>query len=347
MKQFLSFNKVGTYGGTNAVPATASGALSPEMLGAGLIALYGIDKATGKLDLLTTNAEFNAIKEFVIAKGAPIGADPAASGAVLSDVINRATVSFVKYADAAGAAKVMTLTGTGASPATVAGVAGVTIIDTSPNIISDWKSKTYEVKVNVGDTNTVVATALKAKIDADKNAIVTVAAGTGVLTLTAKKVGVTFDAHGTEGSVCENAVKAVTVQPVKPIGSLTGVQALELDTFGHEGGTRRGDGQLGDILPMSHIASGDAPFTIYMVTQERSVNRQGTPVDNKATRFLRTYLAIPTANAAMITAFNAIIAAAMVAAPASIEEEEEVGADAREKVPADKGKDAPKDNKRS
>jgi hypothetical protein len=327
MKQFMGFKASATAVpfGTNADP-TAIGATSPEKLGTALPGLYGKVNGTGKLIAIDAAAKFLDVKSFVIARGNakgmnPLDTDDTAEGATLSDEIDRKTLTVEKYPHTTGVAKVITLGGAasnligGVTPAPANSIAGVTIVDNSPTIMSDWKTRTYEVKAAGLDAK-AVADALVIKINADPARLVTAsatgAAATGALVLTHRTKGKTFDAHGTDETVCANCPKVVTTQPAREDNSIAGVRELELECHGYQGGTRRGDGQLGDILPYTQIEIDTVKgCVVYHLTWERQVNRQGAPVDAKASRFLRLYLSVPSGNAAMIAALDILLTAAV------------------------------------
>lgn len=323
MKQFMGFKASATAVpfGTNAAP-TAIGATSPEMLGTAIPGLYAKANGTGKLIAIDAAAKFLDVKSFVIARGNakgsnPLDTDDTKEGATLSDEIDRKTLTVEKYPHTVGVAKVITLGGAangliGGVVAPANATAGVTIVDTAPTIMTDWKTRTYEVKPALGATGPAVATALAAKIMADPNRLADAAGSGETLVLTHRTKGKTFDAHGTDLTICENCAKVVTTQPVREDNSIAGVRELELECAGYQGQTRRGDGQLGDILPYTQVEIDDPNGVImYHLTWERSVNRQGTPVDNKASRFLRLYLSVPSGNTAMIAALDALLSAAV------------------------------------
>ena len=340
MKQLMGFkaNATAKLLGTNAVPDTIGGATSPEMLGTALPGAYGISKTTGLLVPLVDNAALLAVDKFVMARGNPKDSNPndtddTKEGATLSDEIDRRNFIVKKYLPVAGAAKVITLGSTGnnliGGVNTVSGaMAGVTVVDTSPNIMTDWKVRNYEVKPAVGSSGTVVATALAAKIMADPDRLVD-AVGTGeTLVLTHRKKGLTFDAHGTDGTVCEGCAKTITTKPISVDNTVASIRELELECAGYQGVTRRDDGQLGDILPYTQVdidagTSTPSGFVVYHLTWLREVNRQGTPVDNKASRFLRLYLAVPMFSAGMIAGLDALFGTAMITVAGLFEEDEE------------------------
>jgi len=340
MKQFIGFkaNATAKLLGTNAVPDTIGGATSPEMLGTALPGAYGISKTTGLLIPLPDNTALLTVDKFVIARGNPKDSNPndtddTKEGATISDEIDRRNFTVKKYVAVAGAAKVITLGSTGNNLVggvnTVAGAtAGVTIVDTAPNIMTDWKVRTYEVKPAIGSSGTVVATALAAKIMADSDRLVD-AVGTGeTLVLTHRKKGLAFDAHGTDGTVCEGCAKAITTKPISVDNTVASMRELELECAGYQGNTRRGDGQLGDILPYTQVdidaaTSTPSGFVVYHITWERNVQRQGAPVDARASRFLRLYLAVPSFSAGMIAGLDALFGAAMITVAGLFEEDEE------------------------
>jgi len=331
MKQFMGFKKdaAAIVNGTNGAVG-AAGATTPEMLATAVPGIYGIG-ATGKLIMIDTAAKFLNVKSFLIARGNAKGSNPldtndTAEGAIFSDEIVRKNLTVEKYLPIntidsvpLAKAKVITLGGAnsnligGVTPAPANAVAGVTIIDTVPNIMTDWKVRTYEVKA-AGLDAAAVALALANKIMADPNRLVdAVAVGAttaGALQLTHRKIGITFDAHGTDGTVCENCAKTI-VQPVRAEGTVANLRELELECAGYQGQTRRGDGQLGDILPYTQIEIDTLKgCVVYHLTWLREVNRQGTPVDNKASRFLRLYLAVPAENIVMIPVLDTLLLAA-------------------------------------
>jgi len=335
MKQFMGFKAApaATVFGTNAHPdATTTIASSPEMLGTGIPGFYGKrgvggylggPGGEGELIMLKVAGDFTDVKSFYVARGNrkdsnPNDTDDTKEGAILSDEIDRKTLTVEKYLYNAGAAKVLTL-GVLAGDNLIGGVAapanataGITIVDHSPTIMSDWKTRTYEVRPATGATAAAVATALAAKIMADPNRLADAAAATTTLVLTHRKKGVDFDAHGTDETLCQNCTKVVTTKPVRVDNSIAAVRELELECHGYQGGTRRGDGQLGDILPYTQVEIDDpAGVVIYHLTWERKVNRQGVPVDANASRFLRLYLAVPTGNGTMQTAIETILTLAL------------------------------------
>jgi hypothetical protein len=338
MKQLMGFksNATATLLGTNALPDAVGGATSPEKLGTALPGVYARDKTTGKLIMIDTPAKLAAVDSFLIARGNPKDSNPndtndTAEGATFSDEIDRRNYTIKKYLAVTGVAKVVTLGVLGGNnliggAVTVAGaMAGITIVDTSPNIMTDWKVRTYEVKPAIGADAAAVATALAAKIQADPDRLVDAAAATTTLVLTHRKKGLIFDAHGTDGTVCEGCTKVITTKPVSVDNTVLSVRELEIECAGYQGVTRRGDGQLGDILPYSQVdIDAVGGFVVYHFAWERNVQRQGVPVDARASRFLRLYLAVPTSSAAMITAIDTLFAAAIVT-PAGLFEEDEEG----------------------
>jgi hypothetical protein len=328
MKQFMGF-KVGAATlkafGTNADPTAVAPAVSPEQLGAGMIGFFAKANNTGLLIPLKAAGDFIDVKSFYIARGNALGSNPndtndTAEGATLSDAIDRKTLTVEKYLKADGIAKEIQLGGAAnnliGGAVTIAGAsAAVTIVDTAPNIHTDWKSKTYEVFPAVGADAVTVAGALAVKIMADPDRLVDAtpknAGAAGVLSLTHRVKGKTFDAHGVEGTVTATATKTVPVPPVRQDNYPATIKELELECAGYEGVTRRGDGQLGDTLPYTQVDPSAVHFVTYMLSWERQVNRQGVPVDAKASRFLRLYLAVPTTNTGMITDIDTILTLAV------------------------------------
>jgi len=338
MKQLMGFksNATAKLLGTNADPVAATTpATSPEQVGTALPGAFGVDKSTGLLIPLPNNTELLKVDKFVMVRGNPKDSNPldtndTAEGATISDEIDRRNFIVKKYLPVAGAAKVITLGSTGnniiGGVNTVSGaMAGVTVVDTSPNIMTDWKVKNYEVKPAIGSSGTVVVTQLVAKIQADPDRLVDASPNGEMLVLTHRKKGLAFDAHGTDGTVCEGCAKTITTKPISVDNTVASIRELEIECAGYQGVTRRGDGQLGDILPYTQvdIDAGVNGFVVYHLTWLREVNRQGTPVDNKASRFLRLYLAVPKDSLAMVTSLDALFGTALIQVTGLFEEDEE------------------------
>lgn len=312
MKQFLAFKGGALIYAQNKVFATNETAAAPDELAEGAIGIFSRSGTTGKLTLVTAAAGLLDVKGFIIARGL-------AAGAIISDVIERKSLAIEKYTAVSAVAKVLTLGGAssaflGGSATNVIGdTAGVTVVDTSKNIKSDWKVKNYEVTLTAANMDAAaIAALLVTKINNDPNRVVQAstsgATTAGVLILTAKTAGKTFDAHGTVGTRTELTTKTVTTAPVKGEGTLANLQELQLECHGYQGGTRRGDGRLGDLKDYNLIDTSASSHVVYTLNWTGVVNRMGVPVDAKAERFKRLFLAIPT-GASAIAAFDTLLVA--------------------------------------
>lgn len=298
-------------------------ATDPGDLEEGAIGVYAIGDA-GKFILIDAAADFLDVKKFYIARGL-------AAGCILSDEIERKSVDIEKAAAASGVAKVITLGGSnsalmaGDATNAIGDTAGVVVVDNSFTRTFEWTTKAYEVKLPTANmTAAAIAALLVAEINADPKRIVEAstsgATTAGTLILTRKVTGKTFDVNGLEETRTASPSKTITTQPVKAIGTVTNLEALQLECHGYQGGTRRGDGVLGDTASYNQL---DAAINDYILYHFRWIGhniRTGVPNSSNAERFKRLFLAIPTGSPA-ITAFETILVAAA---------EEEVAAQAEE-----------------
>lgn len=307
MKQFLAFA-----GGTLIYAASKADALvaaaTPDTLADGAIGLFARSGTDGKLILVDAAADFADVKGFVVARGT-------ATGAILSDEIERKTLAVDKNAAVAGTQKVVKIQNIPANlPKGTVVEVGVT--DKTSTITTDYRVKSGSYTTTVANqAASVIAAGLAASINKKDVPGTAVADGNDLsFTVDAGKDATLFTRENLDG-----ATVAVTTPAVNPEGDVASLEALRLECEGYQGRTNYVDRTTGPTKDTDNvIAAGN--HVVYNLTWTGTTTRLAVATDAVASRFKRLYLAIPTGATAITTLDTLLVGAA----------EEEVAAQAEE-----------------
>jgi ribosome-associated translation inhibitor RaiA len=312
MKQFLGFKVTPAYGEHKVQDGGVAGtelAAAPDELAEGAVGIFAILNS-GKLALVDSAAEFLDVKEFIVARGL-------AKGCVITDTIERKSLQVEKSPAVNGVKRVVTIS---AIPTNLpAGtLVEVGIVDNNVRVTTDTRVRraSYITKA-ANETAATIATALAASVN-KKNFMVDATAPANDLVLTAKVAGKNFSAFVDEGLAIANVT--VTTKQVKAGGDIATLEALQLDCHGYQGGTRRGNGETGDVADYNTIDKSQTSQILYNISWTGTTVRSAVATDAVALRHKRLYLAIPTGAAAITTLDSMLVAAAQEEVAAQAEE---------------------------